>query len=214
MSHDHDAVGDAPEGTPDFRPVEPRTTYDQAWDKAAADTLVGQLSSVRGTAEKWAGTVTALVGVFSTVAVVTGADALEDLSQQTRIVVVALIVLAGLAALASIWKSAAAAQGSFTRLTNWNGDSFRDASNTKIGQAITDLNRSRVAGVVAAALVFVVSVISLVAGAAPTASSPTNVLVIDDGVLRCGALGTVDGIASVAGTPVTAASQVTVVSGC
>lgn len=188
-----------------------------AWDKAAADAAVAQLTSVRSTAEKWAGTVTALLGVFSTVAVVTGTDVLKDISSEgVRQVLIGLIVVAGLAAGASIYFAANAAQGSITLMNNWNGSTYRAAVNAKTSAAVGSLKQSRIAGIVAASLVFVVGVVSLIAAAIPEASSKQKVLVIGEGgILICGeAQADAGGRVKIGEQSITGATQIMIVTKC
>jgi hypothetical protein len=194
---------------------------DQAeWDKAASAAAIGQLAAVRATAEKWAGTVTALLGVFSSVALLKGTGALADIRWVwLRWILLVVIVAAGVAAAGSIWFAALAAQGrGAQQFNNWNGDALRSMVIARTPQAIQDLSISRLLGAIAAGLVFAVGVVTLVANAVPkqAGSPPSLVVVSKDGSLHCGDLkaGKDGGAATVGGKEVAGAVQVLSVSSC
>jgi hypothetical protein len=187
------------------------------WDKAAVAAAVGSLTAVRATAEKWVGTVTALLGIFSSVAVIGGTDKLTDIRWHLlRWLLVVAIGLAGLCAGISIFKGAKAAQAAPATYSNWNGSKLRSSTSDLIPPALAALKSSRRWGIAAAALVFVVGLATLISAAVPdgAASSP-SVLVIDGtGGLLCGQIEVKNGAVSVANKPITKASQVVIVKNC
>jgi hypothetical protein len=198
-------------------PQLPPPSDQPAWDKAATDAAVGQLAAVRSTAEKWAGTVTALLGVFSSVAVITGTDALKDVRWQTlRIALAVAIGVAGVFAFVSIVQSARAAQGSSKTYDNWNGDTLRAVVAGDVPAARTTLRWSKIFGVAAAVLVFAVGMVSVIASTIPkqAAGHPT-VLVVDDlGNIHCGDLGGTAKAVTVGGASITGAKSVQVIDNC
>lgn len=190
-----------------------------AWEEAATKAAVGQLTAVQATAEKWAGTVTALLGAFSTVAVVTGVDALADVRWEWgRWLLVVLIAAAGLAAAVSILAAALAAQGTLPReRRNWSGETLRALINEDTPKAVKKLRTSRLAGLTSAALMFVVGLASLVAAAVPKAAAQDpSVIVIDkQGVARCGTMTTsADGSIAIAEVATTQVRRMILVDNC
>jgi hypothetical protein len=169
------------------------------WEKAAVDAAVAQLANIRAAAEKWAGTVGTLLGLFGTVAVVTGTDALAKIpNENTRQILYNILVWAGILAGLSILAASIAATQTFTKSKNWNGDALRAKVAGASMPALIELWISRVTGVAAAALVFIVGATGLHSAIAKPANQGSSVLVVyTDGTVRCGVLGaggsTVDG---------------------
>jgi hypothetical protein len=195
----------------------PKPLSNAAWATAAAAALVGQLEAVRGAADKWASTVTALIGAFGAVAVVTGTDAIDQLPASWRVPAVVLTLVAGGFAVASIFFSARAAQGATFKTNNFTTSAYRAHVVGSAPKAIANLRRSRWTGMVAAALVFAGSVASLAAAAGGQDSAGTTVVVIGaDGRLVCGALSTdkKTGKVMVAQQDISGATDVQVVESC
>lgn len=188
------------------------------WDKAATEAAIGQLTAVRGSAEKWAGTLTALLGIFTTVALVTRVDALADVPEGWRLLAFLLVVAAGLAAALSIVLAAAAAQGfGLTRYNVWNGTALRAMLTDQTPKAARLLAGSRWTGLLAALALFVLGVLTLYLSLdSPEEGAGASVVVVtEDGQLRCGELdGADDGSVTVAGNPVENVAQVLAVDGC
>src|SRR3954447_15604544 len=82
------------------------------WDKAAADFSTGRLVRVQGMAEKWAATVTSLIGILSAVAIIGGTDELGKIENSIfRWAVILVTVLGGVLAFIAPLKASEAAQG-------------------------------------------------------------------------------------------------------
>lgn len=201
-----------PEGAPLPAPPDQRL-----WEEAAAKAALGQLDAVRAAAEKWTGTVTALLGIFGTVAVVGGGGDIVDVPADQRGTVAVLVAVAGVGALVSIVTGALAAQGiRFSRHGNWNGDALRATVTERAPTAAALLNVSRASGIIAAVLVFVVGFLPLAASAEPGEERGATVLVVTtDGALRCGELGAdAAGAVTLGGASLDGVAQVHVVDAC
>lgn len=200
-------------------PTDPPPPDQPDWDKAAVAVAIGQLDAVRGTAEKWVGSVTALLGIFSSVALVTGVTAVTDVRWEwLRITLIIVMGLAGVAAGLAIFFGAMAAQGAGPqRHTNWNGTELRATVTDQTPKAVRNLKISRNSGVAAAVLVFCVGMASLVVSAVPKHgdTGPSVVVIHQDGSVRCGELkAESSGAATVAGQRVAGASSVVPVDRC
>jgi hypothetical protein len=200
----NDTPGPLPSNAPEYR-------------AAAAKLSTEQLANVRSVAEKWTGTVATLLGIFSSVAVVTGASTLDKLpSEQARQIIVCLIVAAGIAAGVSIGMGAYVAQGTPRERSYFSGEQLRAIINDEMPKAVRLLQGSRVAGTLAAALVFIAGVIGLQAAVKEGPKSSSSVVVIDNaGVMRCGPLSAgPNQVATVGGREIPGASQVLPVGSC
>jgi hypothetical protein len=202
------------------RPTEPEPLDQRKWDDEAVKFHVDQLTRVHGIAEKWTGTVATLLGIFSSVAIVSGAATLDKVtSEGLRWTIFGLVAAAGIAAIVSIVTGALAAQGTVsTRFTNWDGHALRSFVTDETPKAACKLTVSRYTGSAAAGLVFLTGLLGLLAAALPgEAPSPASVVVVDgNGQLRCGKLQKQgDGTVTLDGKSVPGrVSQVTAVSKC
>lgn len=196
-------------------PLDPAVV--RAWDEAAMKAAVSQLDSIRSTAEKWAGTVTALLGIFSAVALVTGTTSLDDVPSETlKWLLVVAVSMAGLLACASIVTASKAAQGAdpFSQSGGWRYQSYI-IENTR--KARPWLKASRYTGLSAAALVFCIGLATLVTAVVPAPDTPGSSVVVvgRDGTLSCGKLDqNTGGATTVGGREVNSASQLIPVSKC
>jgi len=183
-------------GEPSARPIPPSPLDQAKWDEAAIAFDLERLIFIRTSAEKWAESLTTLIGVFGVVAIIGGTDKLKDIdSAALRVLVIGLVIVAGIAASWSVLQSAKIARGGLPEDdTNWNGSRYREYVQTETKRAVRQLPRAQVAGVMAASLVFLVGIIGLIDATSPAASTSASTVVIinADGQMRCGALSTQD----------------------
>jgi hypothetical protein len=99
---------------------------DQRWYDIVEQQELGLLDRVRGSAEKWAGTLTALVGLLGFTALVKGPTDVAALTPVGGIIVGVALLVAFLLAVAAMMLAALAAQGVPARLKN-RGDTVRAA---------------------------------------------------------------------------------------
>src|SRR4051812_23072128 len=95
----------------------------KAWNEAAAAAAVNQLTNARDLAGKWAGTMTALIGVFGSVVVLSGPSNLSDISARwVRVgIVLSTIAAAGCAVVSIVYGAKAAQGGKPVAHTNFDG---------------------------------------------------------------------------------------------
>src|SRR5947209_7437330 len=84
---------------------------DLQWYQIAQQTKLNALSEIRGSAEKWGGTIGALTGVFSIVALIKGREDITALTTAGQAIVGILLLLALLLAFLATLFAAFAAQG-------------------------------------------------------------------------------------------------------
>jgi hypothetical protein len=189
-----------------------------AWDEAATAYAVDSLTRIRASAEKWVGTIGTLLGLFGTLVVVAGPEALTDVSdprRQTHLLV-AFGVAGGLAA-AAIVVGSLAAQGSTKLWDDWNGETFAAYLLTNGNTAAAQLSWSRWLGTAAAFLVFAAGLYGAsgqVGRPEPSAATTDVLVVAADGTVACGVLDVEDGSLRVAGRAVDGVRQVEAVSAC
>ncbi len=190
-----------------------------AWDAAATKAAVEQLTTIRATAGKWSGTVTALLGIFSSVAIVTGTSTLSDVGWLwARWALFVAVIVAGLLAAGSIWFGAQAAQGSTPSVyAVFNGTVLRDLVADETPGALKNLRLSKRFGFAAAGLVFGIGLCTLVA-AIPTVVPPASTYVVIDGngAVHCGTLTTnSDGtVTAVGGQSIGMAKEIAPTTAC
>jgi hypothetical protein len=134
-------------------PLPPPLDQD-AWDEAATEYAIESLTRIRSAAEKWVGTISALMGIFGTVFLVGGPATMIDVGSrgQQQAVFFVLALAAGLAA-AGIILGGLAAQGRTREWDNWNGATFAAYIAHNGGVAARQLAASRWLGAAAAAFV-------------------------------------------------------------
>jgi hypothetical protein len=193
---------------------------DLQWDKEAAELRHKALENVRARAVKWEATVATLLGLFSTVAIVTGPESIDKVTTWwIRWSALVLILIAGIAAGTAIFFAARAAQGPDPKLfDDLDGETLEVLTLDRVDQAVDDTKRSRRAAFLAAGLLFTTGL--LVAGEAAYAAgqSPggSSVVVVDEsGNLTCGKLAAdSNGATTVAGRSLSRAKQVIPVTRC
>lgn len=189
-----------------------------AWEKAAEEFYIGSLEKIRGSAEKWCGTVATLLGLFGTVAIVSGPTEIAKIPEAwLRTTVIGLIVLAGVAAGTAVVVGAFAAQGIPKERARWDGETYRAYVVGNSSTARTQLLVSRAAGIAAACIVFAGGVLLLIgANGAVGAKTPSAevVVVTRGGGVECGELGRTSGEVTVNGAVVRSAIRVVPVTKC
>jgi hypothetical protein len=188
-----------------------------AWDEAATHAAVNQLTAARDLAAKWSATVTALLGVFGSVAIVGGTSELSDIRWQwLRIVLLVLTLAAGFIAGWSIYQGALAAQGSDpVRHLSFDGDQLRQLVYDETPDTLRHLKSSRLAGFIAAGLVFGVGATSLICATIPDAQQKQDFVVVDHGRVLCGPMTISSGtVSAIGGVQLSTATTATPVDSC
>jgi hypothetical protein len=196
----------------------PRPSDWDRWAKEAEDARHESLKNARASAEKWTGTISALLGLFSTVAIVSGPDAIKDLgSGVVRWVAVAAIAVSGVLAGISVVVGAYAAQGRLVKLGNLDWDALEDHTVAETDGVRSKLKVSRATAVAAAITLLAAGLVvaaSSAADAGKTASGSSVVIVDGSGGLRCGRLLVDGGTVKVGGQQVRDVRQVVPVGQC
>lgn len=132
------------------------------WDKAAQEFQQQLLVRTQESAAIWSGAVSTLLGLFGTVALVTGPDDITKLTSSVRVLVIALTVAAGLLAGWSVVLATQAQTPPGAESSNWNGYAYRVYVYRNAGRVAARLKLSRILGATAAGLIFAVGVIALI----------------------------------------------------
>jgi hypothetical protein len=175
------------------------------------------LDRSRESAEKWQGTVASLLGLFSTVAIVAGPNAIADVpTPELRWGVLGSVLVAGLLSLASIvsaYLASSVAKGEWS--DDFDAATLRERSFSASLRAHNLLRTARQTGVAAAVLLFASGI--TVAGAAIIESSKgsaVHLLIVHESGARCGQLEVADGAATVGGDPILPMTSITPVDAC
>jgi hypothetical protein len=204
-----------PVEVPDFPSEE-----DWRWEKEAEDLRHNSLTNVRGTAEKWAGSIAALLGVFSVVAFVQGPEKLADIQNGWIAIFVIILTVAGaLLAAAAVYVAALAAQGSPEWVQMLGGQDLKDSIAAKTNTAIGQLVLSRRFAIAAALLVIAGSALAWIDVLLPSEQSTNGrpALVTANGDSRCVRVITDEnGALRIAGSDnaITQVSHITLVEAC
>jgi hypothetical protein len=113
------------------------------WEKKAAELEFNALANVRGTAEKWAATLTAILGLAGTVLIARGAAEIDKLPDGTKIGIAILLAAALGAAAYATYRAALAAQGTPEVLKWPNGFKLRKWELDRAKKAKEHLHQSR-----------------------------------------------------------------------
>ncbi len=132
------------------------------WDKAAQEFQQDVLDKVQASAGVWAGAITALLGLFGTVALVTGPTEVAKLSDPIKVVAVAATVIAGSLAAAAVILATQAQELPDLSSDNWNGVAYRAYVMSGAIRARQKLSLSRLLGCSAAGILFVLGVIVMI----------------------------------------------------
>lgn len=186
---------------------------DWRWQTEAEEAAHTNLATIRTTATSWAGSVSALLGIFGTVAVVKGPDAFKDIGTPTGWYVLGLLVGATALAGTAVIFAAIAAQGTPHRLDRADGWALKWFHGTRAYTSFRYLLISRLLCGLAAVAVFAGLIVTwvdgLTAGDAPT--SQHALVIAQDGTASCIELKT-DATGKLVG--VSGAAQVTPVDSC
>jgi hypothetical protein len=183
------------------------------WRGRVASAQHDELETVRKGAAAWTTLFTAVIGVFGTVAFASGLPALDDLDEKLQDPVKWATIAAGVLALVATVMAGIAAGPSLKKSSDSSWQGMRTRTRDSARTALTLLNIAKILGGVAAAIVFVGSVVIFLSGEAP-GSAPKLVAVVN-GTAVCGPLGTAsDGAAKVGSTPLAGASYIVVVTRC
>lgn len=139
---------------------------DQAdWEKAAQDFQQSILEKTQASAAVWAAAVSTLLGLFGTVALVTGPTEFMKLNSQMRIAVVVATVIAGALAACSVVFATQAQELPDLATANWNGYAYRAFVASGAKRARTKLDQARQLGLFAAAVLFLLGLAVMITGA-------------------------------------------------
>lgn len=146
------------------------------------------LAPLRSSAEKWGASITGLLGIFGTVAFITGPEALTDVSAVLRLPVAIAITVAGVLAGIAIVTAALAAQGVPTWRHNLSPEVLADDTKRAQQSTVRFLAASRWLALTAALLLFAstAGVWLLEAVAKPEPAHVRVVVIANDGTARCG----------------------------
>jgi hypothetical protein len=154
----------SPQPPPDLPPPP-----DQAqWDAAAVTFQLNLLTAVQTSAGVWGTAVASLLGLFGSVALLTGPTDITKIGSFWQPLVLALTALAGLLAAISLIVIAQIQQVPHLHSTNWNGDAYRVYVLKNAAGVRANLQCARWLGFGAAALVFTVGMIALIYAATQT----------------------------------------------
>lgn len=204
-------------GEPTVTPSLPPPLDQDVWDEAATKYAIESLDRVRGSAEKWVGTISTLVGVFGTVMVIGGPDAFTDIAAEgNRYGVFLALTVAAVLAGAAIILGALAAQASTRLWDNWNGATFAAYIAHNGNVAARQLAASRWLGAAAAAMVLGAALFGTWSSLdGSTTDSHNYVLVVTDtGIVTCGVLTSADGEVRIDGRSFTDVRQIIAVPEC
>ena len=196
----------------------PRPPDWDRWAKEAEDVRHESLKNARASAEKWTGTIGTLLGLFSTVAIVSGPNTIKDLDNSVvRWVALAAIAVAGALAGVSVVVGAYAAQGRLVKVGNLDWDRLEDHTVAETDGVRSKLKVSR-ATAIAAAVTLLAAGLVVAASTAVEAGKPasgSSVVIVDGGGgLRCGHLSVNRGTVKVGGQQVKHVRQVVPVGQC
>lgn len=124
------------------------------WDKAAEQFLLDLLTNVQASAGVWSGAIAALLGIFGTVALVTGPSDITKFGPDMKGAVVVLTLIAGVLAGTALVLVTLAQQLPRVSSENWNGSAYRAYVTKNAGRARCQLDWGRFLGVLAGAVVF------------------------------------------------------------
>jgi hypothetical protein len=137
---------------------------DQAkWDDAAEQFQLDLLSKVQASAAVWSGAIGTLLGLFGSVALVTGPNDISKVGPNLKVAIIVLTLVAGACAAVALVQATIAQQLPSVHSENWNGTVYRAYIVRTAETARQQLNLARTLGVLAAGVVFILGVVVLVA---------------------------------------------------
>jgi hypothetical protein len=160
---------------------------DLRWEKKAEELEFEALAKVRGAAEKWGTTLTAILGLVSTVLVVKGAEDVTKLSSNGKLAVALILGAALVCAVAAAAFAAFAAQGTPKELGWPSGRTLRRWERSQALKAKGQLRVSRSATILAVILMATALGVSWFGARAETSGS-TLLFTPAQGKPLCGAV--------------------------
>lgn len=130
-------------------PVVPAEPGDPEWAALADEWEKNALPNARAVAEKWAGSITALLGIFGIAGFIKGRDDVADLTPHTRAAVAVLLAVALASGVAAVFLASLAAQGGVKRLQLPTARRLREWSNERVGAIAWQLAASRLLSLLA-----------------------------------------------------------------
>lgn len=125
-------------------PAMAMTVEDRLWASKAAELEIEALGGIRGLAEKWAASLTGVLGVVGLASLFQGADKFAKLTEPWKSVAQISFTLAVVLALVATALSIAAAQGTAERVFIPGGTALRDYSRTSVDSALCRIKWSRI----------------------------------------------------------------------
>ena len=169
----HDAARTIARAT--FR-QEPAQLEDRNWTRMANELPRTALPGIRSSATKWAGSIAAIVGVFTVAGLVTGRDDISDLTRSFQWAVISILVLGLGATLTAMVYANSAATGR-PQLIPLTGEGLRRATLREGDRAAGQLRSSQTLTVVGA--VFVVMAVLVLWMGTEKGPDPSNLVQIE-----------------------------------
>jgi hypothetical protein len=165
------------------READPEERY---WAGRMEEFTAKSLTDIHGAAEKWAGSISALVGVFGIAGLIKGREEIDKLSDDTKLAVAVLVAIALLLAFIAIYMAALAAQGMTARV--WTVADFEREYKEATAAAAGRLKWSRLL-VIPATLALAIAVGLMWFGPADASNDGTSVVLVrQGGAAVCGQL--------------------------
>lgn len=139
------------------------------WDQAADQFLLNLLTNVQASAGVWGSSIAALLGLFGSIALVTGPSDVTMLDDFMKGLVVAMTIASGFLAGLSIVNAAKAQQLPSIRSEDWSGTEYRAYVVRNAATARDNLSKARCQGIWAAGMVFAMGVAVLIYAALQSA---------------------------------------------
>lgn len=159
------------------------------WQKKADELQFTALDTVRGTAEKWAASLAAILGLFGTVLLVKGREDITKLADEYQVAVAMVLLMALAAAAGASAYAAFAAQGTPRDLRWPTGDKLRALERASAVLARERLKWSRILTFVAVGLLAAAVGLTWFGEAKPPESTEAHLLVISPSAdPECGSL--------------------------
>lgn len=154
------------------------TPSDVRWAQRVEDLEFDALSNVRSTAEKWAATLAAIIGLGGTIIFVKGRDDVSRLTTGYQLVIAVVIFAALVTALVATVFAALAAQGTPREVAWPSPGELRKWQRDEARKAIGHLRTSRILAVVVVALLAIAVGLTWFGAAKPASPAPATVLVV------------------------------------
>jgi hypothetical protein len=160
------------------------------WEQRATELSRTSLETIRASATAWAGTTTALLGVFGSVAIVKGPDTISALDGTSRDIVTGLVIGAAVVASASVLATGYASRGPTKRYAPLTGLRLAAWTMRTSRSAHRALLIGQVTGLAAALLVLAAGITAAVSGTGGGSVPAAQAFLIrtSDGALQCGVL--------------------------